>query len=60
MATLNYFNSSMRTVLELYRKYYELPREVPDRTIVTQIIVQTIFFFCLGFAVSQIIITIVG
>jgi hypothetical protein len=50
---------SMKAILNLYRKFYAVPKEVPDRAIVSQLLVLTVFFFTLGFTVSQVIIFLV-
>lgn len=49
----------MKTILNLYRKFYGVPKEVPDRAIISQLLVLTVFFFTLGFTVSQVIIFLV-
>lgn len=49
----------MKAFVKLYRQFYAVPKEVPDRTIVSQFLVLAIFFFTLGFAVSQVIIFLV-
>jgi hypothetical protein len=49
----------MKAILNLYRKFYAVPKEVPDRAIVSQLLVLTVFFFTLGFTVSQVIIFLV-
>ena len=50
---------SMKAILNLYRKFYAVPRDVPDSAIVSQLLVLTVFFFTLGFTVSQVIIFLV-
>jgi len=50
---------SMKAILNLYRKFYAVPKEVPDSAIVSQLLVLTVFFFTLGFTVSQVIIFLV-
>jgi hypothetical protein len=50
----------MRTVLNTYRQFYSMPKETPDRTVLSHLVVLTVFFFTLGFAVSQFIIFVVG
>jgi hypothetical protein len=49
----------MKAILNLYRKFYAVPKEVPDRAVVSQLLVLTVFFFTLGFTVSQVIIFLV-
>jgi hypothetical protein len=49
----------MKAILNLYRKFYSLPKEVPDSAILSQLLVLTVFFFTLGFTVSQVIIFLV-
>jgi hypothetical protein len=49
----------MKAILKLYRQFYSLPKETPDRIIASQFLVQTVFFFALGFTVSQVIIFLV-
>jgi len=49
----------MKAILNLYRKFYAVPKEVPDRAIMSQLLVLTVFFFTLGFTVSQVIIFLV-
>ena len=53
------FLKFMRTVLNLYKKFYEIPEEVPSRFVLSHFAVVTIFFFTLGFTVSQVIIFLV-
>ena len=50
---------SMKAILNLYRKFYAVPKDVPDSAIVSQLLVLTVFFFTLGFTVSQVIIFLV-
>jgi len=49
----------MKAILNLYRKFYSVPKEVPDSAIMSQLVVLTVFFFTLGFTVSQVIIFLV-
>jgi len=49
----------MKAILNLYRKFYAVPKEVPDSAIMSQLLVLTVFFFTLGFTVSQVIIFLV-
>jgi len=49
----------MKAILNLYRKFYAVPKEVPDKAIMSQLLVLTVFFFTLGFTVSQVIIFLV-
>jgi hypothetical protein len=50
---------SMKAILNLYRKFYAVPKDVPDSAIMSQLLVLTVFFFTLGFTVSQVIIFLV-
>ena len=49
----------MKKVVTLYKQFYGLTDEVSDGVILFQIIVFTLFFFVLGFTVSQVIIFLV-
>jgi len=49
----------MKAILNLCRKFYSVPKEVPDSAIMSQLVVLTVFFFTLGFTVSQVIIFLV-
>lgn len=49
----------MKAILNLYRRFYAVPKDVPDSAIVSQLLVLTVFFFTLGFTVSQVIIFLV-
>lgn len=46
----------MKAILDQFRRFYSLPKEVPDRAVLSQLLVLTVFFFSLGFMVSQVII----
>jgi hypothetical protein len=46
----------MKAILRHYRRFYAVPKEVPDRAVLSHLLVLTVFFFSLGFMVSQIII----
>ena len=46
----------MKSVLNLYRQFYAMPEDLPDRAVLSHLLVLTLFFFTLGFAVSQVII----
>jgi hypothetical protein len=46
----------MKTILDQYRRFYSVPKDVPDRAVLSHMLVLTIFFFSLGFMVSQVII----
>jgi hypothetical protein len=46
----------MKAILNLYRRFYSLSKEIPDRVVMSQLLVLTLFFFILGFTVSQVII----
>jgi len=50
------FLIDMRAVLNIYRKFYSIPEEIPDHFVLSHLLVLTTFFFTLGFAVSQVII----
>jgi hypothetical protein len=46
----------MKAILEHYRRFYSVPKDIPDRAVLSHLLVLTVFFFSLGFMVSQIII----
>jgi len=46
----------VKAILAHYRRFYSVPQEVPDRAVLSHLLVLTVFFFSLGFMVSQIII----
>jgi hypothetical protein len=46
----------VKAILKQYRRFYAVPNEVPDHALLSQLLVLTVFFFSLGFMVSQIII----
>jgi hypothetical protein len=46
----------MKTILDQYRRFYSVPQDVPDRTVLSHMLVLAVFFFSLGFMVSQVII----
>jgi hypothetical protein len=46
----------MKAILEHYRRFYAVPKEVTNRAVLSHLLVLTVFFFSLGFMVSQIII----
>ncbi|HMG67411.1 MAG TPA: hypothetical protein VK588_06990 [Chitinophagaceae bacterium] len=50
----------MKAILRQYRQFYAMPKELSDRFVVSHLLVLTIFFFALGFAVSQVIIFFFG
>lgn len=50
----------MKAILRQYRQFYAMPKEVPDRLVVSHLIVLIVFFFTLGFMVSQVIIFLIG
>ena len=43
----------MKAILNLYRKFYAVPKEVPDRAIVSQLLVLTVFFLHLDLRVPS-------
>jgi hypothetical protein len=50
----------VKAIVNLYRRFYAMPQEVPDGAVMSQLVVLFVFFFTLGFAVSQIIIFLLG
>jgi len=46
----------MKAVINLYRQFYAIPKELPDSAVLSHFLVLFVFFFTLGFAVSQVII----
>jgi len=46
----------MKAILDQYRRFYSVPKDVPDRAVLSHMLVLTVFFFSLGFMVSQVII----
>jgi len=46
----------MKAILDQYRRLYAVPQEVTDRAVLSHLLVLTVFFFSLGFMVSQVII----
>jgi hypothetical protein len=46
----------VKAIVNLYRRFYAMPQDVPDGTVISELIVLFVFFFTLGFAVSQVII----
>jgi hypothetical protein len=50
----------VKAIVNLYRRYYAMPREVPDGAVISHLAVLFVFFFSLGFAVSQVIIFLLG
>lgn len=46
----------MKTLITLYRQSFEVSDEISDTTALLHILILGIFFFILGFTVSQIII----
>ena len=49
----------MKAIINLYRRFYELPEDIPDKIIIPRVLVLLIFFFTLGFTISQVIIFLV-
>ena len=49
----------MKAILAHYRRFYAVPKEVPDGAVLSHLLVLTVFFFSLGFMVSQIIIFVI-
>ena len=50
----------MKKVLTLYKQYYEVPDEISDKAVISHLLVITLFYFVLGFTMSQVIIYLVG
>jgi hypothetical protein len=50
----------VKAIVNLYRRFYAMPREIPDGAVMSHLVVLFIFFFTLGFAVSQVIIFLLG
>ncbi|HEV8286187.1 MAG TPA: hypothetical protein VGQ09_17890 [Chitinophagaceae bacterium] len=50
----------MKAILNQYRRFYSMPQEMPDHVVMSHLLVLTVFFFTLGFMVSQIIIFLIG
>jgi hypothetical protein len=50
----------VKTILRQYRQFYAMPKETPDRAVISHLIVLVVFFFALGFMVSQVIIFLLG
>jgi hypothetical protein len=46
----------VKAILQHYRRFYAVPQDVPDRAVLSHLLVLAVFFFSLGFMVSQIII----
>ncbi|MBA2500390.1 MAG: hypothetical protein H0V30_11745 [Chitinophagaceae bacterium] len=50
----------MKNLLSIYRDYFQVNNQVPDRTILYHLLVFVLFLFVLGFTVSQVIIYLAG
>ncbi|HEY0434295.1 MAG TPA: hypothetical protein VGC95_10510 [Chitinophagaceae bacterium] len=50
----------MKAILRQYRQFYGIPPDISDGIVLFHLVVLTIFFFALGFMVSQIIIFLIG
>jgi hypothetical protein len=50
----------MKAIINLYRRFYSIPEDLPDKMVVSRLLVMLIFFFTLGFTISQVIIFLVG
>jgi hypothetical protein len=46
----------MKAIINLYRRFYAIPEELPDKTVLSHVLVMLIFFFTLGFTISQVIV----
>jgi hypothetical protein len=46
----------MKAVLTLYRRFYAIPEEATDSFVLSHFFVLLVFFFSLGFAISQVIV----
>jgi hypothetical protein len=49
----------MKAIVNLYRRFYAIPEDLPDKIILSHMVVLLIFFFTLGFTISQVIIFLV-
>ena len=49
----------MKAIINLYRRFYDIPAELPDKVVIPRVLVMLIFFFVLGFTISQVIIFLV-
>jgi len=49
----------MKAIINLYRRFYAVPEELPDKTVLSHVLVMLIFFFTLGFTISQVIVFLV-
>jgi hypothetical protein len=50
----------MKSILNIYRRFNAIPEDVTDAKVFSHLFVFTLFFFTLGFTVSQVIIFLVG
>jgi len=46
----------MKAIISLYRRFYAMPEELPDKIVLSHVLVMLIFFFTLGFTISQVIV----
>jgi hypothetical protein len=49
----------MKAIINLYRRFYALPQELSDKVVISRVVVMLVFFFTLGFTISQVIIFLV-
>jgi len=49
----------MKAIINLYRRFYDIPEELPDKVVIPRVLVMLVFFFVLGFTISQVIIFLV-
>ena len=50
----------VKAIIRQYKQFYAMPKELPDRLAVYHLVVLVVFFFSLGFMVSQVIIFLMG
>jgi len=50
----------VKAIINLYKRFYAMPQEMPDGAVMSQLLVLFVFFFILGFTVSQVIIFLLG
>jgi len=50
----------MKAVINLYRRFYAIPEDLPDKIVFSQMLVMLVFFFTLGFTISQVIIFLIA
>jgi hypothetical protein len=49
----------MKAFIDLYRRFYAIPEDMPDKLVLPRVLVMLVFFFTLGFTISQVIIFLV-